>query len=241
MQYIQLKPLVFLCLFYPFSLNAQVLLESEPNNSFSSADSLSLDSTIQGLLFPNNDDDYYQIPLTQKGLVSIQVNNVPEDVLIRLKLYDSSFSEINFKNGLFGQDLQMDTEVCERGIYYVRVYALEENPQLRYELKVQLDSSGGPLSCLTNLREMPAWASDFKVYPNPADSYFFVDLTGMTFPGEESWFLSLRNARGSLVLRQKPDRGLNYLSLPKLANGLYLLELQTDRGNIYQKIIISNL
>ena len=113
MKYILLKLFWFFLLLLPYPVTGQVWEESEPNNAFSTADSLLPGKSLQGLLFPHNDDDYYRISIHQKGLFKVRIRNVAPDLLIRLKLYDSGFSEIIYKNGQFGQNLDMDTEICD--------------------------------------------------------------------------------------------------------------------------------
>ncbi|MEM8886969.1 MAG: T9SS type A sorting domain-containing protein [Bacteroidota bacterium] len=239
MKYLSLN-LFFLFLFLvPYLLRAQVWEESEPNNAFSTADSLVVEKSLKGLLFPQNDDDYYRIFIPQEGLFKVRIRNVAPDVLVRLKLYDSSFSEINYKNGQFGQNVDMDTEICDTATYYLRVYALEENSQLTYEVQTQIDSSEAQLSCLTNSATGLASRAAFRFYPNPVHDVLIVDLREMPSMKPGSSFLSLYNAAGELIFRQKVEKAVFQKSLSSLAKGMYLLELQTDRKIYSEKILIN--
>ena len=229
--------LFFLLFAYP--LHAQLVEESEPNNAFSTADSLVLGKPVQGLLFPQNDDDYYKVRLTQKGLLSARVSNVAADLLIRMKLYDADFSEIDYRNEQLGQNLQMDTEICDTATYYLRVYALEQNSQLRYNFLAQVDSSQ-TLSCLSHISEEFTHTPAFRYYPNPARDFIFVDLMEMHPGKREDWFLSLYNNQGKLILRQKADKSRMHVHLPVLENGVYLLELQANRAVYFKKILLNN-
>lgn len=239
MKYPFIKLFILFLLLAPYMLRAQVWEESESNDTFSTADSLLPEKSLQGLLFPQNDDDYYRIFIHQKGLFKVRIRNVAPDLLVRLKLYDSSFSEINYKNGQLGQDVDMDTEICDTATYYLRVYALEENPQLTYEVQTQIDSNESQLSCLTNSAAGLASRAAIRFYPNPVHDVLIVDLREMPFMKPGSSFLSLYNAEGELIFRQKVKKEVFQRSLSSLAKGLYLLELQTDRVVFLEKILIN--
>jgi len=237
MKYILLKLLCFFILLFPYPSIGQVWEESEPNNAFSTADSLLPGKALQGLLFPQNDDDYYRIFIPQKGLFNVRIRNVAPDILVRLKLYDSSFSEINYKNGQFGQNVDMDTEICDTATYYLRVYALEENSQLKYEVQTQIDSSESSLSCLTNTVSGLPIRGAFRFYPNPVQDVLNIDLREMPSIKPGSSFLSLYNTAGEIISRQKVEEVVFQWKLPSLAKGMYLLELQTNREVYFEKIL----
>ena len=228
-----------LFLLFAFPIRAQLVDESEPNNAFSTADSILLGKSYQGLLFPENDDDYYRVNIVQQGGFSARVSNVAADLLIRMKLYDSNFSEIDYRNGELGQTLRMDTEICDTGTYFLRVYALEQNPQIKYNLVAELDSSQS-MSCLTSISEKFPRNPGLRFYPNPASDFLVIELDESSLKQAEPLFLRLYTKQGKRILRKRMNEPALLLQLPKIEKGIYLLELQTDRGIYFEKILVNN-
>lgn len=72
----------------------------------------------------------------------------------------------------------------------------------------------------------------FKLYPNPANSTFSIELSDFSY----SKSISVYNAVGQLMLPQKTTE--KTLDVSSYAKGMYVVEVQTDKGISRQKLIV---
>ncbi len=74
--------------------------------------------------------------------------------------------------------------------------------------------------------------SPFKLYPNPTNSTFSIELSDFTI----SKSISVYNALGQLMLQQKTIEKI--FDVSSYAKGMYVVEVQTDKGISRQKLIV---
>ncbi len=72
----------------------------------------------------------------------------------------------------------------------------------------------------------------FKLYPNPTNSTFSIELSDFS----NSKSISVYNAVGQLMLQQKTTE--KTFDVSSYAKGMYVVEIQTDKGISRQKLII---
>jgi hypothetical protein len=85
--------------------------------------------------------------------------------------------------------------------------------------------------------EEPRYENGFSIYPNPASEHFRINL-----PGVESaeGTISIYDAQGRLVMEEKnSDQGVE-ISVNRLPDGMYLIELLTSTGMYSGKLIIQH-
>lgn len=70
------------------------------------------------------------------------------------------------------------------------------------------------------------------IYPNPTSSFVHIDLGSLL--GNE---LTLMDMKGRIIQSKKDFDSLAVLNVEHLANGIYLLDIKTDKGSITKKII----
>lgn len=78
--------------------------------------------------------------------------------------------------------------------------------------------------------------SDFLIYPNPAKDELFVKI-----PNHRGAIVSLFDQNAKLVMKQEVNNefdGENKLSTSDLPEGIYIIQIQTESQNSYQKILI---
>lgn len=79
------------------------------------------------------------------------------------------------------------------------------------------------------------FSGKIKVYPNPADNYLNIDATGTG----EVYSYTLLSAEGRRIAEERNlTGGLQTLQLANLANGIYLLQLQTTGGSYTAKVAV---
>ena len=94
-------------------------IESESNNTTSTADSLTLGSPIKGQLSSSSDVDYYKFTTSGSGSVSISLDtptNYSSDYF-KFTLYDASNN--NLGQYETGKDLTANLGIAVAGTYYL--------------------------------------------------------------------------------------------------------------------------
>jgi hypothetical protein len=79
--------------------------------------------------------------------------------------------------------------------------------------------------------------ANFKLYPNPSDGQFMLEVTGMV-PEK----LKVFDAAGKLVYNQLPaaDNGIYVIDLNELAKGVYSLEILSAGKTFRQRVILTD-
>ncbi|MEM7371722.1 MAG: T9SS type A sorting domain-containing protein [Bacteroidota bacterium] len=233
--------LCLLILIAPFMSHSQQAQESEPNSQFSEADTLIVTETISGHFFPSNDDDYYIFELPGRGIVDFHVSGVPPNVLVRAKLYNQEYQELNYQNGTFGTDLSMRTLVCQGGIYYARLFSLEQAATLQYQLRILIDSVEGE-DCLQTTAIGNSLHEDSKgleLFPNPVR-----DQLAISVPREmvnaKRLSASIINSLGQIEAQQSMDTSEAIISVSDLPSGVYILQVSGAKHTMLQRFIKRN-
>ncbi|MBU1006064.1 MAG: PKD domain-containing protein [Candidatus Omnitrophica bacterium] len=107
-----------------YSLKIEFTLGSdryEPNPDFTSAKEIDIRKTIISTIFPAGDEDYFVIDAEEKGLLYIDMLNVPEGLRPSLKIYDFSKKLISQKGGASGEKINLDAEISQPGKHYLTV------------------------------------------------------------------------------------------------------------------------
>ena len=128
----------FLLAFISFGVFGQN--ECAPNDVFSDACLISFGAEIGGTINPANDKDYYKFEVTTPGVIEINVSDVPSNIDMLVRLYDSSQSQLTYSDGSNGQAIFVEWLVCDPGIYYVLLTDNESNTD-QYSLKVSFDAT----------------------------------------------------------------------------------------------------
>jgi len=88
--------------------------------------------------------------------------------------------------------------------------------------------------CQVGINQLEAKQNNLSIYPNPSKGRFIVGL-----PENETSTVRLFNSIGEVILSEINVRGSKYnIDLTEMANGIYLINLQTKSGSIYSSKII---
>ncbi|KPA11730.1 Peptidase domain protein [Candidatus Magnetomorum sp. HK-1] len=96
----------------------------EPNNSYGLATQINTEN-IQAYIFDASDEDWYRFYMREKGVVSISLNTVPENIRPHIKLYDSEKKQLSYwlatNSGQTGTDL-ITYNIETPGYYFIKFY-----------------------------------------------------------------------------------------------------------------------
>lgn len=106
--------------------NLEVILDSgadgyEPNNDFATAKEIDIRNEIAATIFPQADEDYFAIDINQKGILYVQMQNVPTGLRPSLKILDATARIIAQKGGSSGEKIAFKAEIEGPGRYYLLV------------------------------------------------------------------------------------------------------------------------
>ena len=126
------------------SLAASAQTESEPNNSFSEADLVTLTDNsgeISGAIATRGDDDYYRIEVARAGVFVANVTSIDAAIDMGVELYDAGENRLGRVVESDGTPVEYIQLVCEPGTYYFRLYDSGANNSSAdtYQLKVTFD------------------------------------------------------------------------------------------------------
>jgi len=77
----------------------------------------------------------------------------------------------------------------------------------------------------------------FKIYPNPFASHFTINIEAFQM---EEYGLTIYNLKGQEILKQAISSSVELVDLDHLSNGVYLVEVQNEKGHTSTQKIIKN-
>jgi hypothetical protein len=106
--------------------------------------------------------------------------------------------------------------------------------------QIVIGTVGGGLQWLSPLGEIISGIDDgnnnedlfLKVYPNPAKDI-------LTIQTKEKGNLVLYDMKGQILIEKQIQDSQNKIDISRFASGLYILVFNTEKGQVYQKVIIS--
>ena len=136
---------VFIFAAIPFVAKAADIKESETNDDFSTADAISVNSTVSGALSHNMDLDFYKFTVSANGYVSLTFSHEYIDDnwnLWSAKIYNSSYEEL-MQRDFSGKDATNITTKLgiSSGTYYIRVTGSSGYSDKQYDFKINYTAS----------------------------------------------------------------------------------------------------
>ncbi len=101
-----------------------------------------------------------------------------------------------------------------------------------YEYKILPDTACTYINGIHSSNES---MSSFSIYPNPSNDIFYFST-----PLSSATLASIYDVKGCLVYRQQLQSGETALKLNYLPDGLYIVQLQQDKGTQVQRLLISH-
>jgi lysophospholipase L1-like esterase len=87
----------------------------------------------------------------------------------------------------------------------------------------------------TGIRDERKHQLTFSVFPNPASTFFNVDVPGLN---QENCLMEIYNLTGKIVLHENISSGMIEISTKDFPQGLYVLKLNSDNKQAYRILIV---
>ncbi|MDP2923520.1 MAG: hypothetical protein Q8O30_07390, partial [Candidatus Omnitrophota bacterium] len=164
--------------------------EVEPNNDFSFANIIQLDSPINGTINPTGDQDYFKIITTESGVISISLTDVPENIDAAIYLFDSSYNYIGEAYGDMGSNIYLQQQLTSASDYYilVRDQGNDSSSTLPYRLEVKFSTFG--------LYDVEIWPQ--HISPNndgiSDEAYLYASITAPS-----NWTLNIKDSSNNII------------------------------------------
>lgn len=214
----------------------------ESNNTFKTAKSIPLNTTITALIDNPQDNDYFIINNEMpRRDIKVSLFNMPLDYDVRLYNEKNQLVGSSTKNGK--ADEQIILHNAPIGMYYVRVYPYSGSSATQcYSLNVDIGS-------LEYLRDNESYTSNkintigkVKLFPNPATEYLNIELETVYEGNAVVQILDLTNRE---VFRMNENISKNVttfkVDVNKFRDGIYMVVIHYGTKTQCQKIIINNL
>jgi hypothetical protein len=102
-----------------------------------------------------------------------------------------------------------------------------------FQVLIDFKEQSETCSSITNINEINN--EKFYLYPNPAFDIINIDASQAKF---SDYKLSLYNAEGKLLIIKNGSPKL--LSLDGLANGIYVVKLESQKGSAFERLVVAN-
>lgn len=179
-----LYPFSSLLLFAIFTIPATLWgqNESEPNNTFTEADAIEFGQLVSGAISIEDDRDYYQVEITEPGVLIVRMKNIPVDITYAATIYNANQQELERDLGSNTNPIYEDRLICNPGIYYIEIEGEGRNDfsSNQYELTVSFDNSD-QYECnngFTSAASIPAnGVINASIFDGNDEDYFQIELT----------------------------------------------------------------
>jgi hypothetical protein len=126
-----------------------------------------------------------------------------------------------------GKKYEVLSDLNKIGVHYFRIKTVDIDGRIEYSIIKQL---------LIN-----ASKSFLKVIPNPIINMTTIEVEWYSSFDQESVRCFLLDSKGKFILNQVLYKGINYISLPYLQEGLYYLQASEYSGKLFlERIVIVN-
>lgn len=169
----------------------------EPNNDYYQSYPASLGSQIQASIFPSNDQDWFVYEVTQSGIIEFDIQQVPENMQMGIKVYDQNYDQKLHKVATnTGDPILTTLMVDEPGMYYVYIFADNSAFSLsEYSLKTLF-------SPFEDLKEPNNTFSDAALLENQNQ------VSGLIYPNnDEEWFAFSVDTAGIITIQMADTHG----------------------------------
>ncbi len=224
----------------------------ECNNSIPEAKQISLNSPVKASIWPASDEDFYKITIAQPGVLTVAVNNIPNNIGMDYWLYDINQQQIYFNSYNGGQNFSVPHLLCDTGTYYIRLRDLAGNAA-QYMLLATLDISdiyecnnslpvAKPISLNTTVKA--------SIWPASDEDYYKIEITkpGVltvevnNIPSNIGMDYWLYGPNQQQVYFDSYNDGLNFtVSLLLCDAGTYYIRLRDLAGNAAQYTLLARL
>lgn len=212
----------------------------EPNPTLAAAQTIPANSSIQALISPSTDIDWFKFSNTSsQRRIKVTMTNLPFDY--DMSLYNSSGTRLRVSQNGGTTSETMIYNTTKVGTYYIKVYGYNgaNSSSQCYALTAQISNSS-----FREFEEMmelePQESGIGQLYPNPVNGFFMLDF--FSKPGA-NLDLNIIDLTGRIISSwtETAAEGLNSFKIEteNFISGVYLIRV-SDGEQIYSKSFLVN-
>ncbi|MBK9929116.1 MAG: fibronectin type III domain-containing protein [Saprospiraceae bacterium] len=192
-------------------------MDLKENESFTTAQPISMNEEIMGKISPAADNDFYKFMVTVGGNLTIDLTNLPADY--DLRVYSGSGASMGISQNSDLKPEQVNLYLSP-GAYYARVYGWNNShhDDRCYSLRIQTNTAKIEFNAI--LSEKTDWT--VKLSPNPTRQQLTIDLVGLTTNASISVF----DLQGKLHKKTSISAGSGFMNVADLPAGFYILKAE---------------
>ncbi len=194
----------------------------EPNESVSTAYTISTNVTYNAGIGSSTDQDYYKFTISAKSNVVITLQNLPKDYDLQLLNSSGSYLTGSSNGGTSSETITQNGLAA--GTYYVRVYGYSGNFDLSTCYALRVSATAAPSDEATGMESINSdISSAVNLYPNPVEDILYVKSIA---PNSKESTVSIIDVSG----RRIKDVMINNeeevrVDVSELSSGLYYLNI----------------
>lgn len=191
------------------------------NGTASGAAVIPFNTDVFGLINTSSDVDYYKFSITTAGTATMTLVNLPANYDLYLYSSNGTTQIAVSKNN--GTNAESITGTLAAGTYYLKVISkgAASNATNCYTLRVQLGTA--TQQDITGVSK-----PEVKIFPNPARTSVNVYIIG----DNTTKRLVMMDISGRIVYSQKATDMITTLDIQKLAKGMYMVKILSDKGAV---------
>ncbi|MEO8590132.1 MAG: fibronectin type III domain-containing protein [Flavobacteriales bacterium] len=212
----------------------------ESNNSSSTAKTIAVNTDVQALIGTSTDVDWYKFTNTSSApRIRINLSNVAGDYDVRLYRGTSTQVGISQLGGTSAEQIIYNTSTV--ATYYIKVYGYNGaySASQCYLLRANTSASNFREGQLDEEVVLEPVSGLMNLYPNPANDKVVLDYLAHA-DGALQLYLFDGMGRQVLSTQQTVSEGPSTLGLPlpKLSNGVYVLQIVDGDQRYQQRFLI---
>ncbi len=212
------------------SNNCAGIYDNLPNNFFSNAVEVPLNTAFKGRIKYAGDSDYYKFSLDNSTNLSIATTVLPKDYDMRL--YNSAQVQIASSQNRGTADEHINYNAAA-GTYYVKIYGFNNvfSSSNCYTMNVGAQAASGPELVTKGNVERKV-----EIFPNPAQNLLNIRITGY----KESAQVHLFDITGRELLYKNISKATSQMDISTLKQGIYLIRIFNGRDLILNSKIVKD-
>ena len=167
-------------LFFSTILVSANTSEVENNNTFGTANSLTLGVEMNGKISTTSDEDYFKFNVSNGQIINVSLSDIPSWCDYDIKLYNNTQTQVSYSNKSGNANEYIKHTATSSGTYYVRIYSYSGySPYSSYALAVM---KGDITTSNTNSsfsRSNAKWyAETYATWPGNTSYYNYYNIGG---------------------------------------------------------------
>lgn len=205
----------------------------ECNNTFQTATKIPGLGPVNASIDSENDEDYFEINLSEPGIFTANVNPVPTGVKMGLALYDANKNQLtNNSSSSSGTPVSINKQI-NAGKHYVRLRSENISSSASLYSLFMNHSVTTPVSSFAGID------SSITVFPNPVKNDLYVRLSNVQLQSQRTT-ISLYNQNGSLIFSEQYKAGVTlfHIKTNNLPKGTYYIKVYHSAGYTYSQVVL---